>query len=236
MAPRFLAASHPLCISSWALVATCIALAAGAPASEACCRVVTTCVPPAAECGYAGACAVGFAPGVVVSDLVVRDFDTCVQVDPLEVTSVSLACRVDLELSLDGGGTWTSYAAIPAAAHMTFTYLSFGSNACSFPPSPNPHASTTYTGTLDQLDIAGGGLPANLVLRESPAQASTGRTAVPTGGDWAVSSFFDVFFELSLDGGVTWLPALSSCTLDLGPSGATPARTSTWGRLKTIYR
>jgi hypothetical protein len=49
-------------------------------------------------------------------------------------------------------------------------------------------------------------------LRESPTLASTGKTAIsPTpGGSFVVSSFFDVFTELSLDNGATWSPSTSA--------------------------
>ena len=45
-----------------------------------------------------------------------------------------------------------------------------------------------------------------LMLRESPMCASLGRVVQQTpGADFAADSFFDVFTELSLDGGQTWL-------------------------------
>ena len=46
-------------------------------------------------------------------------------------------------------------------------------------------------------------MTANLMLRESPSLASLGQTkARSDGGDLRVDSFFDVFFEVSLNGGV----------------------------------
>ena len=61
------------------------------------------------------------------------------------------------------------------------------------------------------LNIAGGGLPAGVMVRESPSKASLGRTSIrQTGGgagnspSYEVSSFFDIFTEISLDGGQTW--------------------------------
>lgn len=47
------------------------------------------------------------------------------------------------------------------------------------------------------------------MIRESPAKASLGRTSVRTNtlsGGYMISSFFDVFTEVSLDGGQTWSP------------------------------
>ncbi len=235
MSARVHSPSRPSRVVLLTVLATGLGLVLWASAAAACCRTTSTCVPPPEACGYTGACAVGFASGAVLSDLTLRDFGSCVQVRPLEVASGTLACQADLVLSLDGGTTWASYTAIPATARMTFTYLSSAQgDPCSWPPLPR--SSTTYTGTLDQLDISGGGLPQDLMIRESVVQVSTGPTSVPTGGAWATASSFEVNLEMSLDAGASWFPALSTCRIALGPLGATPARTSSWGRLKTIYR
>ena len=56
-----------------------------------------------------------------------------------------------------------------------------------------------------------GDLPAGIMIRESPSKASLGRTSQRTlaAGGVAVDSFFDVFIELSPDGGMTWSPSVS---------------------------
>ena len=59
------------------------------------------------------------------------------------------------------------------------------------------------------LEISGGTLPPNVKIRESPTRSSLGQTVItriPRGG-FQISSFFDVFTELSLDGGTTWTPS-----------------------------
>ena len=49
---------------------------------------------------------------------------------------------------------------------------------------------------------------AGIMIRESPTLASTGRTTIATLSDgYLISSFFDVFTEVSLDGGMSWNPA-----------------------------
>jgi hypothetical protein len=71
---------------------------------------------------------------------------------------------------------------------------------------------TTYYDTeMLALDLHGEGLPPGLLVRESPTRASTGRTSIrlATDGHFRVGSFFDVFTELSLNGGQTWSPSLS---------------------------
>ena len=69
---------------------------------------------------------------------------------------------------------------------------------------------TFYDTEMLQLDIAGGNLPAGMMIRESPTLVSTGKTAISPapGGGFIIDSFFDVFTELSTDGGSTWEPAI----------------------------
>ncbi len=64
---------------------------------------------------------------------------------------------------------------------------------------------------LISLDISGGTLPAGFQLQESPSDASTGTTTeTPAGGGYFhIDSFFDVFTELSIDGGTSWTPGSS---------------------------
>jgi hypothetical protein len=61
---------------------------------------------------------------------------------------------------------------------------------------------------MTQLDIAGGNLPPGALIRESPTLASTGLTSIQNlgGGNFKIDSFFDVFIELSLDGGQSFIP------------------------------
>ena len=70
----------------------------------------------------------------------------------------------------------------------------------------NPNS---YSTEMLQLDISGGGLPAGLMIRESPTLASTGGAAIQPqpDGTYAIDSFFDVWTELSTDNGFTWCPA-----------------------------
>jgi hypothetical protein len=68
--------------------------------------------------------------------------------------------------------------------------------------------SITYAGSgiydteLTQLDTTG-----TTRIRESPTQPSNGQaTITPESGLFRINSFFDVFVELSLDNGDTWIP------------------------------
>jgi len=62
-----------------------------------------------------------------------------------------------------------------------------------------------------------GGMP--VLIREDPSMASTGQTSISDlgGGLYHIDSFFDVFTELSVDGGGTWTPADGPVRMELVP-------------------
>lgn len=107
------------------------------------------------------------------------------------------------------------------------------------PPS-YPFEQTEFDTEILQLDISGGQLPAGLMIRESPTLASPGHTNYPAfqwlPGIFVVNSFFDVFTELSLDGGQTWTPGDGAAHLYFQESTPTPTVQPTWGSLKMRYR
>jgi hypothetical protein len=88
-----------------------------------------------------------------------------------------------------------------------------------------------YNTEMESLDITGsgksGGLPAGVMIRESPTLASLGQhRIIPLGGgQYAIDSFFDVFTELSLDGGQTWKPSSGPIHLE-GALAAVPELSS----------
>jgi hypothetical protein len=57
-----------------------------------------------------------------------------------------------------------------------------------------------------------------VMIRESPTLASTGKTSITDlgGGMYHIDSFFDVFTELSLDGGASWIPSSGGVRMYLG--------------------
>jgi hypothetical protein len=69
------------------------------------------------------------------------------------------------------------------------------------------------------LDSSGGQFPPNVDLRCSPTIPSTGTTTFDPlpGGGFHINSFFDIFTELSLDGGETWTPSTGSSRATLTP-------------------
>jgi hypothetical protein len=63
------------------------------------------------------------------------------------------------------------------------------------------------------------GSPGTVLIRESPTLASVGQTDILDlgGGLYHIDSFFDVFTELSVDGGQTWIAAGESVRITLIP-------------------
>jgi PEP-CTERM motif len=68
-----------------------------------------------------------------------------------------------------------------------------------------PGALGTFDVEMLSMSLTGG----PLMIRESPTRASTGKTSITQIGPslYHIDSFFDVFTELSLDGGATWMPS-----------------------------
>jgi hypothetical protein len=60
-----------------------------------------------------------------------------------------------------------------------------------------------------QLDISGGNLPPGFMIRVSPTQRSFGGTSIKdlSNGTFEIKSFFNIFTELSTNGGQTWIPS-----------------------------
>ena len=84
----------------------------------------------------------------------------------------------------------------------------------------------TFPALVLSLDADAVGFP-GVLLRESPTLASEGSVTITDlgGGTWTIDSFFDVFTDLSPDGGASWLPDLAAGTtghrLTLLPEPAT---------------
>jgi len=79
------------------------------------------------------------------------------------------------------------------------------------------------TGTFDTemlaLNLSGTSPFGPFMIRESPTLASLGQTKISDlgGGLFRIDSFFDVFTELSVDGGQSWIPSSSSAHVVLMP-------------------
>ena len=118
---------------------------------------------------------------------------------------------VFLELSTDQGSTWQplSFTSPPSQIKIT------GAQA-------NGDGSTDYPTEMLQLNLSATTSSGTYMLRESPTKQSLGRhTVTQDASGYRISSFFDVFLELSTDGGASWVPADRSMHVELTPEPAT---------------
>lgn len=73
-----------------------------------------------------------------------------------------------------------------------------------------------YDTEILQMNIQGGTLPPGILIRENPVPADSSKglmTLRQIQGGWEIASFFDVFTELSTDGGATWMPDENETTV-----------------------
>jgi len=211
-----------------ALTALVITACAAAPAAATEGQYGSDCLPPPDP--YTGTFHALYAAGMIdLRNPIHMDFTSCDPPPPPVPgpgTDHTFGSNVRAEISI-GGGPFNTVQA-PATTRVTVMYC------C-----PGPGGREVFDTEMLQLDITGGTLPPGAMIRESPTRASTGRTTIrPTGGGgYAIDSFFDIFTELSLDGGQTWMPQESPPGhMELTPSVPTPTRAGTWGRLKILYR
>lgn len=101
-----------------------------------------------------------------------------------------------------GGGTWVPFSLSGVANTTTvkITGLSSPGDYSTEMTALNATASTPFGA---------------LMLRESPTFHSTGQTTLTAvSGGYRVNSFFDVYTEISLDNGNSWIPSDSSVRVD----------------------
>lgn len=144
-----------------------------------------------------------YAKGIIIRDLRHRRFTGGLPPPPPggPPQTHQFGSIVELERSTDGG---VSFQKVSAPAN------------CTVRVTPRPGTTGSYDTAMLQLDVAGGNLPTGVMLRESPTRASPGQTSIRTiAGGYLIDSFFDVFTELSLDGGQNWSPAQAAAHVEL---------------------
>jgi hypothetical protein len=73
-----------------------------------------------------------------------------------------------------------------------------------------------FTSAISGLQMSGPNMPVGVMIRESPTLASNGGgSCLPVPGGYMIDSFFDIFTELSVDGGNSWSP-VTNYSLDGG--------------------
>ncbi len=138
-----------------------------------------------------------YANGIIISNIAHRIFTgSILPPEPGMPASHTFSSTVEFEITMNGGSTWQSVV-VPSVS----TTVMAGSNS-------TVGGYAVYTNAMTSLEIYGGGLPTGVHIRQSPSTNSPGQTrvqAVP--GGYMISSFFDIFTEVSTDSGGTWQAA-----------------------------
>jgi hypothetical protein len=84
-------------------------------------------------------------------------------------------------------------------------------------PSTVSGGTSSFDTEILGLTLSGGTLPGGFMLRESPSKASLGKHTITNAGsgNFRIGSFFDVFTEISFDGGQTWNESDGTTRLEL---------------------
>jgi hypothetical protein len=147
-----------------------------------------------------------YAPGIMIKNWCNRLFSASVS-PPLSGSPIthSFSAKAEFEISFDGGSSWQP-AEANASETMQIAYQAYDGN----------DGSSVYSAQIIQLDISGGGLPMCVQIRESPTLASSGLTRIkPIAGGYQISSFFDIYTEVSTDCGSSWYPTFQPGHVEL---------------------
>jgi exosortase sorting signal-containing protein len=159
-----------------------------------------------------------YANGIIISNIFHYGF-TASQPPPGPGGTVthSFNSQLDFQVSTDGGATFVQHRA-PANTVVRVTGMTDSEG-------------TKYLETeMLQLNIAGGTLPPQIRVRETPSQPSLGRTHIrPVPGGSMIGSYFDIFTDVSTDNGLTWSPALCPHPVRLDGSYNKIPTVSEWG-------
>jgi hypothetical protein len=134
----------------------------------------------------------------------------------------------DFDSDLRGQGTCmdapNAFGACAAAGiPATFPIMMEGRvQTVSFNKGPSDTTGTFATEMVGMSLSGTGPTPPFVMVRESPSLPSLGFTRILDNGNgtYHIDSFFDVFTELSLDGGANWMPSLGPTRVNLVPEPA----------------
>jgi hypothetical protein len=148
---------------------------------------------------------------VYIRDISLGNFNNSIQPPPPSSSATYSEANTEMlfELSQDGVNWSTESATGPMMASISNTTVA--------------GSTSTFDTEMLQLDISGGSLPPAMMIRESPTKQSLGKhTIAPDPHGYRVSSFFDVFLELSVNDGLDWIPAERSIRVQASVPPAAP--------------
>jgi hypothetical protein len=142
--------------------------------------------------------------GIIIRNISSRQFTQSISPPPPgSPVTLNFGSQIEMEISYNGGTTFQPIK-VNAANTMQITYQS------------SSGGEDIYQTEMTQLDISGGDLPAGVMIRESQSLASTGETRIkPVAGGYMISSFFDIYTEVSTDFGLSWMPSVQSGRVSL---------------------
>ena len=214
------------------LIAVVLALALPAVQAVAQNTFGSDCIPPPST--YASQFHARYSDGTNVYDLTQPKHERFTSCDPPPApnpgssTQHSFGSQVSGSLSMNGGPQQSLLCPANTMVRVTGNHQT---------------GSTRFFDTeMLQLDLIGGTLPPGVLIRESPSKQSTGKTAISDlgGGQFRIDSFFDIFTELSVDGGQTYHPSTDTngnpYAARMEIPGTVPVEFRGWGNVKTLYR
>jgi len=192
-----------LVVSVSFLMALAIVAAVGSPAAAAP-LFPTDSLPPLAG-KYLDPDVVVYANGVIRRNAVFDGFTaTLPPPPPGYLTFLSFDGMAVHEVSIDGG---VSYFPISAPVQYGVRTVDAGVVGLT----------RVFDTEVLRMDVSGGTLPPNAMIRESPTLPSLGKTFItPDAGGYRI----EVFFEPSLDFGQTWAPSIGPGHMVLVPEPA----------------
>jgi hypothetical protein len=145
-----------------------------------------------------------------------KDLDPAHLPDPTGVTNE----HHDFDSDLRGQGQCVGQGCTDFGIPSTFP-LVMGGRVQTVSLNKGPSDTTgTFVTEMVGMSLSGEGpTPPFVMVRESPSLPSLGQTRITDigGGQYHIDSFFDVFTELSFDGGANWLPSTGPTRVDLVP-------------------
>ena len=153
-----------------------------------------------------------FTDGVIVKGITMKNF-TQTQLPPAPggnaTWSVGATCSG--LASPDGGTTFLPYSGAASLAYKIDSGTDSGDTR-------------NFNLELTQMDLTVATPFGPMMLRESPSMVSTGQLSITAlgGGNYSFESFYDVYTEMSDDGGLNWYPSVTPADhLVLVPEPAT---------------
>jgi len=147
--------------------------------------------------------------GMMLRNMVmIRESPTKALPGPGDSATIDSFFDVYAEVSTDGGATWASSHTVGSPLEMEMSNVGGGGGG-----------GILYTGVVKWFNDKKG----FYTIRESPTLVSSAEMEVRNnpGGGYMIDSFFDIFTEISVDDGLSWVPSSGPVHMEGTPEPAT---------------